>query len=316
MKSTLLTKGLVPLFTLSILLFTQCKEDDSDNDAGSVQVEITDAPIDDENVEGAFVTIVDVKIDGESMSDFTGKQTIDLLAYQRGEVKSLGTGTLETGTYNNVTLVLDYEKDASGNSPGCYVLTKDGTKHALKSSSNTSSEVTATESFQATQTGRTNLVFDFDVRKAVAYSNSGSSQYQFTSDAELSAAVRVVKKTETGTVRGNCNNPLTTSDRIVVYAYEKGTFNAATEKQGPVQFKNAVTSAVVDDQGNYTLSFLEDGDYELQFIGYDDSNSDGKMELQGSLLLNVLGALNLNNISVAAQTTVTLDVVVTGILPL
>ncbi|MBX2926289.1 MAG: DUF4382 domain-containing protein [Saprospiraceae bacterium] len=314
MKSTLLGKGLAPLFALSLLLFTQCKKDDTNS--GNISLEITDAPIDDVNVQGAFVTIADVKIDGNSMPGFSGRQTIDLLAYQQGDVKSLGIGTLSAGTYNNVTLVLDYDTDANGGSPGCYVLTMDGVKHALKSTANTTANVTAAANFVATENDRTDLVLDFDVRKAIAHTASGASQYQFNGNTELNAAVRVVTKAKTGTIGGTCTDPLSTSQKIVAYAYKKGSFNAAVEKQGPVQFKNAVTSAAVDIQGRYTLAFLEEGDYELHFIRYNDANSDGRFELEGSLLLNIIGALDVKNISVGAQANITLNVVATGILPL
>lgn len=315
MKSMLLAKGLVPLCAIALLLFTQCDKEDSDTD-NNVRLEITDAPIDDANVQGVFVTVANVKIDGEPMSGFSGRQTIDLLAYQRGEVKGLGEGKLAAGSHSNVTLVLDYDADATGNTPGCYVLTTDGVKHALKSSANTTSEVTTAANFETTENDRTDLVLDFDVRKAVSYASSGASQYNFNGNAELNAAVRVVNKANTGTISGTCTDGLSTSEKFVVYAYKKGTFNAATEKQGPVQFKNAVTSAVVDAQGNYTLSFLEAGAYELHFIGYEDANNDGKFELEGALLLSLLGSLDLNNVSVAAKATVDIDVTVTGILPL
>lgn len=316
MKSMLLGKGLLPLCALALLLFTQCDKDDNDND-DNVRLEITDAPIDDANVQGVFVTVASVKIDGEPMTGFSGRQTIDLLAYQQGDVKSLGTGKLAAGAHSNVTLVLDYDADANGNSPGSYVLTTDGVKHALKTSANTTSEVTTAANFTTTDNDRTDLVLDFDLRKAISYSNgSGASDYEFNSTSELNAAIRVVEKEETGTVSGTVTDGLNTSKKFVVYAYTKGTFNAATEKQGPVQFKNAVTSAEVDAQGNYKLAFLEEGTYELHFIGYEDANEDGKYELEGSLLLDLLGSLDLKNISVAAKATVDIDVDVTGILPL
>jgi len=315
MKSMLLGKGLIPLCAFALLLFTQCDKDDSNND--NVRLEITDAPIDDANVQGVFVTVANVKIDGEPMTGFSGRQTIDLLAYQQGDVKGLGTGKLAAGAHTNVTLVLDYDADATGNTPGCYVLTTDGVKHALKSSASMASEVTAAANFETTENDRTDLVLDFDVRKAIMYSNgSGATNYQFNSNSELNAAVRVVNKDKTGTVSGTCTDALSTSDKFVVYAYTKGSFNPTVEREGPVQFKNAVTSAVVDSEGNYKLAFLEEGTYELHFIGYEDADNDGKFELEGALLLNIVGTLNLNNISVSAKTTLDLDVVVTGILPL
>src|SRR5688572_27253765 len=90
----------------------------SDNEPmgkGDVDFEITDAPCDDASVKGVFVTIAEVRIDGKPIPGFT-KQTIDLKAYQEGNTKLLvGAKQLDAKSYNNLTLVLDANTDASGN---------------------------------------------------------------------------------------------------------------------------------------------------------------------------------------------------------
>jgi hypothetical protein len=314
------------LLLAATLLFTNCsKDDDGTNVTGTAQFEITDGPVDDASVNGAFVTVTAVKVDGETISNFSGKQTIDLMAYQNGNTKALGLAELETGTYNEVTLVLDYDEDANGNSPGCYVLTTDNVKHSLKSSANTSNEVKInTGSFEVKEGSTTNVVVDFDLRKSIRYQETpqADDQYDFVTDSELRASLRMVAKSNSGRVTGNCDDNLgVAGEKIVVYAYEKGEFDKDQEIQGQgesnIQFKNAVTSATVDAQGNYTLAFLEEGDYELHFFGYEDKNNDGKMEIKGELDLNIAGNLgiDLNDVSVNSESTVSISVIVLGLLP-
>lgn len=316
----------VVLLVTSTFLFLNCgKDDDGTSVTGTAKFEITDGPIDDANVKGAFVTVTAVKVDGETISNFSGKQTIDLMAYQNGNTKALGLAELEAGTYTDVTLVLDYETDATGNSPGCYVLTTDNAKHSLKSAANTSNEVKInTGSFEVKDGSTTDVVLDFDLRKSIRYQEApqGNDRYDFVTDTELRTALRLVAKSKSGNVSGACNDNLgVAGDKIVVYAYKKGTFNKAQELQlqgdGKVQFKNAVTSGAVNAQGNYTLAFLQEGDYELHFFGYEDKDNDGKMEIKGELELNLVGNLgiDLNSLNVNAGSNATVSVNVLGILP-
>ena len=306
-----------------VLGFTQCTEDAEDDSitlSGKAQFELTDAPIDDANVKGAFVTVTAVKVDGEVISDFSGKQTIDLLAYQNGNTQALGLADLEAGTYSNISLVLDYETDANGDQPGCYVLTTDNTKKSLQANGSSTGEIKVNSgSFSVQENSTSNVVIDFDVRKAIT--RDGDEDYDFATESELEAALRVVTKSNTGTLNGNCSDNLNTSDRIVVYAYKKGSFNKDTELSGQgssnIEFKNAVTSAVVDGNGDYTLAFLEKGEYELHFVSYTDDDNDGKMELQGELELSILGNLGLDlfGLTVESNTSLTVNVNVIGLIP-
>lgn len=316
----------VALLLGSTVLFTNCQNDDEDANSakGKVRFEITDGPIDDANVKGSFVTIANVKVDGHEIEGFT-KQTIDLMAYQHGSTKLLGDLELEAGNYSDVTLVLDYAADAAGNAPGCYVLSTDNMKHNLQASTSASNELNiSTGNFEVTEDGTTNVVLDFDLRKSIRYEDAPQSGdgYDFVGDTELRSAIRLVAKAETGTVSGNCSDNLGFGgEKIVVYAYAKGNFDKNTEikPQGESQlhFKNAVSSAVVNSQGDYTLAFLEEGNYELHFFSYTDNNDDGKLELGSELSLDLLTNLGLDllNLTVEANATISISVLVTGKLP-
>lgn len=294
--------------------FMACQKDSGQN--GSVNFEITDAPIDDAHISGAFVTIADLQVDGQSVQGFN-KTTIDLLAYQNGSTKLLSNADLDVDSYSNITLVLDYDKDANGNSPGCYVEDTDGGKHALVATNN---EILVDHSFDVASGTTTNLVMDFDLRKAIVRNNNPADSYDFVTAGEMKNAVRVVTKDRTGTIKGNCSGSGNFSDKVVVYAYKKGTFDRNTEVQGQgqsnVTFIQAVSSATVDGSGNFELHFLEQGDYELHFASYDENNSTGQVELGGTILLDVISSLDIGAIGVGASTSITVNVLFTGVLPL
>jgi len=304
------------VLALSFSLF-QCNNDDNGSDTmeGEVMLEITDAPIDDPNVEAVFVTVSEVKIDGKTYEGFYGKQTIDIKALQNGKTEVLGLGNLEAGSYNNISLVLDYDSDASGSSPGCYVLTSDQSKIDLNAGSSMTQEIVVKQGdFEVTDNQTSEIVLDFDLRKAIRYEGNNKDDYRFKSDAELENSLRFVSKAEAGNITGNCDRNNFNYDKIVVYAYEKGSFDANTETGGEAKFENAVTSAAVTANGDYQLSFLQQGDYELIFAGYNEDN-DGNLSLQGQLQLNVLLNADIGNVSVGAESSTTVNVLITGLLP-
>jgi hypothetical protein len=203
--------------------------------------------------------------------------------------------------------------DASGNMPGSYVLTDDNAKHGL-STLGVQTFVLAKD-FSIEEGQRTDMVIDLDLRKAIQYQNGGGDRYDFVTAADLQTAFRIVDKGKTGTISGMCENTVVSTDKIVVYAYHKGEYNRDVEMQAQngIAFKNAVTSAVVGNDGSFRMAFLEAGEYELHFAAYKDNNRDGALDLQGTLLLNSL--MNLESIRLNASTEVQLEILVTGILP-
>lgn len=302
---------------LSISLWS-CTEQDEPQAGANVRFEITDAPIDDASVKGAFVTIAEVRVDGEPLAGFSGRQTIDLLAYQNGNTRLLVDGQLESNAYAQLTLVLDYAQDADGNSPGCYVLRDDNSKVNLASGSEAKGEIRLSNSdFVVGESGRTNIVLDFDLRKAITRPAGEDNGYRFVSDAQLRPSIRLVPRDKAGMAKGQCQNAYTFADKVVVYAYLKGTFNKESETgdNNAVQFRNAINSAAVAEDGSFELHFLEEGEYELFFAGYEE-DGDGQFQLQGSLSLDITGALNLGLVTINANSSSELNVLATGLIPL
>jgi len=300
-------------------LFTQCNDDNGNTEKGNVNMKMTDAPIDNANVQGAFVTVSEIRVDGEAVDGFE-KQTIDLTAYQQGNAKLMASDEMDVASYNSVSVVLDYSQDASGNSPGCYVLTEDNVKHTLNATSQSQSEITINDGFDVESASENNVVIDFDLRKTIQSGNesSGQSEFSFVTASEMESSLRAVVESESGSIEGDVSDDSSADGEMVVYAYNKGEFDSETETQGQgqsnVMFANAVTSAKVDGNGSYTLSFLKEGEYEVHIANYQE-NSQGEMEFQGMMNANssssgkLLGA-----IQVEANASVQINILISGII--
>ncbi len=288
----------------SLLVLTtfimSCSNDNNDNypsgEKSATNFYITDAPTDNTNVKGVIVTVADVKVNGVSIEGFS-KTTVDLMQYQNGMTKLLGNLELNAGTYSNITLELDNETDANGNAPGSYVLMIDGTVKALQNASNS---IKINDSFEVLATSTNNIVLDFDVRKAIVA--EGSNEFKFVTKSELANSIRTINEAEAGEIKGSVNDTENTSDKIIVYAYAKGTFNSSkeTKAQGSgVLFANALNSASVNSfTGKYELNFLAEGDYELHYASYTDEDNDGKLEFSTLLEAESITGIDLSNISV------------------
>jgi hypothetical protein len=307
---------------IAVLVFGACNDDSEPAGKGEAEFEITDAPIDDASIQGVFVTVADIKVNGNSLQGFS-KQTIDLKAYSEGKTKVLGAGQFDARTYENLVLVLDLETDANGNTPGCYVLDKNNTKHRLKTTTSGTTDIALNKSWSVAKDAKSNFVMDFDLRKALRYSEDPAAPYSFVSDPNLNAAVKLVAKAKTGTIEGSYEEASNSNaDKIIVYAYSKGTFNATTETtpQGDdaLLFSNARASAEVKEGltgQKFTLAFMEEGEYELHFIGYHRDPNTGRLQFESQLEseTTVDGSVG-NLITVKSGVTVNVAASITGLL--
>ncbi len=311
------------VITAAILLmsvfFIRCSDDDNGTDAeqmGEISLKVTDAPSDDADVEGTFITIADVKIDCESVEGFS-KQTIEISAFQNGEAKLLLNKEVVAKSYNSVTVVLDNESDASGEIPGCYVLTSDNNKHNLAGSS-AQTEITFSKSFTVESNAESSLVIDFNLRKLVVRdTESENSDYKFATSAEIENAIRIVEEENSGEISGKVNLMFNTNNDIYVYAYHKGEYEASTETSGQgssnILFTNAVTCAKVEADGSYTLSFLNEGEYEIHVAAY--SNTNGKAMFKAMTdASSAIEEMLLSSITVSSQSNTKLNMNIAGLL--
>lgn len=277
-------------FVFLMGLLAACHKDEPAG-VGTAEIQMTDAPSDDASIKSVFVTVTEVRVDGKAISGFT-KQTIDLKAYQEGNVASLGTTQLSAGAHSQIAFVLDVDHDANGNTPGCYVQTIDNTKYKLGTTGNV--ELNVSKAWSVAANATTTIVADFDIRKSIRWSTDNTIRYAFVTSNSLNACVRVVDKSKAGMVSGTyAEQNSSNADKIIVYAYKKGTFNAAVETQAQgddaIYFKNAVTSAEVKGTVSQTfnLAYLEDGDYEFHFAAYNHDATTDRFTFQNMLSAQV-----------------------------
>lgn len=319
MKTHVLSMSIC-LLAVGSLIFTGCNDDDQ-ADLGDLSIAITDAPVDDPGIKGVFVTISEIRLDGEAWSGFDGPLTIDLMSLQDGSVQTLGVHEVEARSYQSLQLVLDHEMDQHGEQPGCYVLTQDDTRHNLMNGAASRLTIDAQDDDLSVENDMmTALVIDIDLRKAIRHDNDlPNSDYRWAGNSELSGAVRIVQKGEAGHISGHCSDDITAADKIVVYVYASGHYNDSEmqpQGQDQVRFANAVSSTSVQSNGDFTLAFLEEGSYELVFIAYEEQNNEGSLGIAGMLTLDLLGGADMENVAVSANATASVEVEVTGLIPL
>lgn len=306
------------------LTITSCKKDSSNNggttEKSNTQISMTDAPIDNAEIKGVFVTVTEIKIDGETYSGFTGKKTFDIMAMQNGNTETIFNGDLENKTYNQIELVIDAQTDAQGNSPGSYILTSSNVKKEIKANNpDNKIRLMINNATTVASNSSNNYVVDFDLRKSVRQETNGD--YRFASTTELNNAVRFVKRDQSGVVKGKVDqSTFNNYDKVVAYIYVKGTFNKAIEGQpqgsDKILFRNATSSSVVSSSDNFGFYFLNQGMYELHLVGYNDSDNDGSFELVTMFDLSSNNSINLSDINVTANANIEADIKVTGLLTL
>lgn len=313
MKNYLKISGLALIAFVGMMSCSKNDPAEMEGETYNTSFEITDAPVDDAEVEAVFVTIANVSVDGKSLEGFN-TTTINLAALVNGKTQALGNLDLQPKSYSSIVFELEFDKDVNGDAPGCYVERANGEKDALVASSN---KITINDTFEVLANATNVIVIDFDLRKTIMVEKEGgSSDFNFVGMAELPAGIRTVNAGLTGKISGNANDAYYTSDKIIIYAYKKGTFNADVETQGQgeaeITFANAVTSAEVKGlSGYYSLDFLEKGEYELIFASYKE---DGNSEFYFNALLNVesTSGLNLGAIEISSAMQISANVTVTG----
>jgi hypothetical protein len=253
MKNSILKTTILAL----AVSFASCSDNSEtmpdDTQTRNTKVSITDAPIDNADVSGAFVTITDVKVNGISVQGFTAT-TVDLMTLQNGTKKLLGDLDLKVGSMSSVSLVLDYDFDEDGNTPGSYIKTTNGLKHKIEASTN---EIKIADKVEILASNANEIIIDFDLRKTIIASNSLQSNFDFVTKLELSNGIRVVNNEEAGSVSGYVSDSSNTAETIIVFAYEAGVYTEAEASgQGAsnVQFANATTSAVVSSNTSCPVS--------------------------------------------------------------
>jgi hypothetical protein len=301
MKKLRITTKLLGLVLLAGLF--ACNDGDgSVSSTGQASLKVTDAAVNAENVNKVVLSVSEVQATSngqvKTMATFDTPKEFNVLAYQNGDTYFLGEGDLEAGTYSDVRLILSGTSDS-------YVGFKDGSKKDLEVASGTTSGYKIKRTFEVAANSTTDIVADIDLRKALVVTGEGTYK--------LRPTARLVVENTTGKIQGSISGSIDASETIVVYAYKKGTFTSAEEAEpadGETRFQNSINSAVVAENGSYTLAFMEEGEYEIKVASFSNNDQDEELEYNSTLDIDLMISGTLfNSVEVESNSSVTVAII-------
>ncbi|MGJ3235631.1 DUF4382 domain-containing protein [Marivirga sp.] len=279
-QSKLLSKLLLAFFFVATtLLIVSCDSSETNGD-GKLVLNVTDAPVDEEGVTGVYITFtgIEYQIEGEAWQEaeeFGDPVTINLLDLQNGTTSLLGEFNAGAGNYTGLRFKLDAAtRDGSNSSnAGCYITFEDGTETPLFVPSGEQTGYKAVGTFTVPVNGTVEVTADFDLRKSVTKAGA-------TGMYILKPTIRVIVNNQAGEIAGSIANTVEESN-YVVYAYDAGSYDeseSADPAEGDTRFPNAVSGTGAQENGDYVLAFLAEGDYDVVFTSID---AEGNVTVNG-----------------------------------
>ena len=231
---------------------------------GTVSFSLTDAPTDDVNVKGVYVTFNALRYqyadsdDNWEYIELNESRTINLLDLQDGNTTLLHEIELPSGEISHVHFIIDTNE--------CYVDLYVGGVQPLYVPSGDEIGFEAFGGFTVEAGKTVNVTADFDVRKSVTMTENG--------EYILCPTIKIVDNNDVGCIKGTMDLALTRDiSSVVVYTYEDESWNI-NEADTTNNFSGAVLSNSVKMK-SYTLPWLSIGRYDLVIVAY-DSNGEFK----------------------------------------
>jgi len=252
---------------LIFAIFPGCE--DKNNGTGTLNLSLTDAPTDQPDVTGVYITITGLEYHKQNNSwqtfeAYEGPKTVNLLELTDGMSEMLGSFEMEAGQYNQLRFMLDAPErgDMQPSNPGCYLEYSGGETDPLFVPSGDNTGYKATGAFTVPSNGSVELTADFNVRKSVV--ETGTQDLYI-----LQPTIRLIVNNEAGTIAGGITNLPTDGSEILVYAYEDGTYSDTEAAEPDVEtsrFPDAVTSDALDEENSYQLNYLAPMTYDLVVV--------------------------------------------------
>lgn len=264
----------VALMVASIgFMAASCSEDEAPDQQGKVKMYITDAPIDDANVEAVVISISKIEMNGPkgwtTVKEFATPFSVNVLDYQNGASYFISEETVVAGDYTQARFTLNATTTSNGteSSPPSFIRFKDGTKKALFLNGDSQEGYTTIGAVNVVANSTTDVTLDFDARRSVTESNSGKFM--------VKPAIRIIDTKNAAKIEGSFTD-YSKFSKVVAYLYEKGKYTAGeanVSADGEARFKNSVTSAAVDVTGNFNMALVNTGKYDIVLVS---NSSDGE----------------------------------------
>ncbi len=196
--------------------------------AGRLEIRLTDAPADFEAVNITFSEI-SAHIDSQWITISVDTVTVNLLEFTNGKTVELSSANVPVGRYTQIRLkIVNAEVIVSGQT--IPVTVPSGAQSGLKLIAN----------FNIIEGETVELMLDFDARRSIITTGPPHDPHSY----RLKPTIRVITKTETGSVSGRVSNP---EHLTVAYAIA-GSDTVAT-------------TAIEKSNGKFMLGFLTAGVY-------------------------------------------------------
>ncbi len=229
-------------------------------DTASLSLKITDAPID--NAQQVFIQFSAITLnnaDGEKqLFEFDQPKQIDLLALQGEASAPLLEGVeVPAGHYDWMRLAVDVDGDLDS-----YIVMDDGSEHELTIPSGNQSGLKLNRGFDVSVNGRNDFTIDFDLRKSIHRTGNGNGKK--TPAYIMRPTLRLIDNSEMGHIRGSVDGTFLsdqcgTDTAYAVYAFA-GTGVSPDDLGSATE---AVTTALLDSDGQFSIGYLEAGAYTL-----------------------------------------------------
>lgn len=243
-KKLLYNTPIYLVMLLAGLFFITSCGTDSDPAMGTMEVRMYDAPIDSADEVNVSVQRVEVNrtgsADGWSVIS-EPNTTYNLLDLVNGAYEVLGDTTLETGTYQQIRLVLD----ENGHS-----VVVDGQTYDMKVPSGNQTGIKLNVNAQIEENITYVLLLDFDASRSVREAGQNNPSVDYV----LQPVIKATNQAVTGAIAGSVSPA---ESQPVVYA---------------IANSDTLASSIADTvNGNFELIGLEDGSYT---VSIDPRNSD------------------------------------------
>lgn len=251
-------------FLASVVLLAGCGGGSNSSGSGNLQVQVTDAKVDEARAVVVHYTAVqihgdtyDTTIDVHDPISGDPGRSINLLKYTNGDTTLLFDQTLPAGHYNWMRLSIDLNQS--------YIELKDGSQHPLWCNSCTKNGLKLNRAFTIDADQTTAFTLDFDLRSSITFDNT---RYH------LRPTVRVVATHASGAIAGTVdstviatNDPDGNGCAVYVFNGPGATLDdiyMPTTGDVPVGHNNPVTTTIVNDvTQTYMTAFLPEGNYTV-----------------------------------------------------
>jgi hypothetical protein len=273
------------------LLLGGCGGGDDSASTGTLDLAVTDAPVDEADNVWVEFTGVEIKPSGGASFDidFDAPQRIDLLSLTGGTAQLLlDDYILDAGTYQWLRLKVNATEDGDPGNDSAIVIA--GAAYELVVPSGAESGLKLNRPITIPADGSSSFTIDFDLRKSV-HERSGDIYV-------LRPTLRLVDNSTDGALSGTVDLAAALcADPAAVYVFEgAGVTPDDVDGIDP----DPVATAIVDPvTGEYTVAFLEAGEYTAAFTcqaDLDDPATDDAITFTGT-----------SDVTVTAGQTATLD---------